>query len=139
MENAFSTSVFILEKICFLICLFSPSAALILLWVKDVSILMQQKLPNNKDHYNTSRFLEAHWHRIKMKHSVRVKTEIPTHNYLILTGKANTFVNNFTAFKNTEGFVGSVYLSLSKLQTAILLICFHFQILYIGLLQQVEK
>lgn len=73
------------------------------MWVKDVNIFMQ--LPNNEDHYNTSRFLEACWHRIKMKHSTRVKIEIATHNYLILTGKAIMFLNNFTAFKNTKGFV----------------------------------
>lgn len=49
------------------------------MWVKDVSVFMQ--LPNNEDHYNTSKFLEACWHRIKMKHSTRVKIEIATHNY----------------------------------------------------------
>lgn len=108
---------------------------LILLWVKGVSVIMQQKLPNNEDHYNTFRFLEACWHSIKMKHSTRVKIEIATHTYLILTGKDDMFLNNFIAFKNTKGFVVSTNLILSKLQATTLLICFHFQILYIGLLK----
>lgn len=76
---------------------------------------MQQKLPNNKDLYNTSRFLEVHWHRIKKKHSTGVKIATITQNYLVLTGKNNMLFNNVTAFKTAKGFVGSIYLSLDKL------------------------
>lgn len=96
---------------------------------------MQQKLPNNNNHYNASRFLEVHWHRIIKKHSTGVKIETATQNYLILTGKDNIPFNNVTALKTTKKFVGFTYLSLGKLQTAALPIHCYFLILYISLLQ----
>lgn len=90
LTNAFSTSTFLSLKISFLNCLFRFPAVLIFPRVKDVSTFMQQKLPNNKDHYNISRFLEVHWHRIKKQPSPGVKVETATQNYFTLTGKANT-------------------------------------------------
>jgi len=96
---------------------------------------MQQKLPNNKDHYNTSEFLGVHWQRIKKNHSTGVKIETVTQNFLILTGKTNILFNYVTAFKTAKGFTGFTYLSLGKLQTATLPIYCYFLILYIGLLQ----
>lgn len=118
---------------------FQSSSCINLIGVKDDSVFMQEKIPNNKDHYNTSRFLEAHWHRFKKQHSTGVKIETATQNYFILTGKTSILLNNVTAFKAATGFIDSAYLSLGKLQRATLPIFYCLLVLCISLIKQVEK